>query len=342
MRFSRKNHVKAASGLAAGATACPELAEKAVEQALVRLGTDRAATLILLLSNEFDADIATTLRRAARVAGTLQISGLKAHGVFTEQGWEIDRPAVAVIAFGENTNPAPSHQYAHQVKFLTQRAFPEEGRLLFPQSGIQMNTGSAWHSGRLAQQAEIELQTRKPASILLSRGLRMLTPSCLVTQTEGLMLTSIDGQVAGDFIRRFLPPEAKPPGEFHRLRLIHDNHDPGIGIVAELPGGALLLTHALAPGMAIQLAIRQPLAAGQEMRSQLSQAKQHSTPDFALMFSTLARGPMFYGGEDDDLRAVREIYPDLPMAGAYGDAVIFSHNDRTRMDQNSVLTLLYN
>jgi hypothetical protein len=45
-------------------------------------------------------------------------------------------------------------------------------------------------------------------------------------------------------------------------------------------------------------------------------------PDFALMFSCIGRGPLFYGNDDRDLLAFRERFPGVPLLGAYGSGQI--------------------
>ena len=61
-----------------------------------------------------------------------------------------------------------------------------------------------------------------------------------------------------------------------------------------------------------------------------------TTPAFALMFSCIGRGPFFYGGEDRDLLALRERFPDLPILGVYGSGQLAP----TQQLHNAVVTAL--
>ena len=68
------------------------------------------------------------------------------------------------------------------------------------------------------------------------------------------------------------------------------NNPIALGVLAESIEHATTLTWAL----------RQPLAAEGQMHEALTDAaRRHATPAFALMFSCIGRGPLFYG--DDDL-----------------------------------------
>ncbi|MGV0951628.1 MAG: FIST C-terminal domain-containing protein, partial [Azonexus sp.] len=63
-------------------------------------------------------------------------------------------------------------------------------------------------------------------------------------------------------------------------------------------------------------------------------------PDFALMFSCLGRGPLFYGNDDRDLLAFREQFPGVPLIGAYGSGQIAPAGGKNQLFRNTVVTLL--
>ena len=89
-------------------------------------------------------------------------------------------------------------------------------------------------------------------------------------------------------------------------------------------------------------AIRQPLASEQDMRQSLAAAVDpEKMPEFAVMFSCLGRGPLFYGGDDRDLLVFREQFPGVPLIGAYGSGQIAPVGDGNRLFQNTVVTLLF-
>jgi len=63
-------------------------------------------------------------------------------------------------------------------------------------------------------------------------------------------------------------------------------------------------------------------------------------PDFALMFSCIGRGPLFYGNDDRDLIAFREQFPGTPLLGAYGNGQIAPAGGANHLFQNAAVTLL--
>ena len=83
------------------------------------------------------------------------------------------------------------------------------------------------------------------------------------------------------------------------------------------------------------------MSAEQDMRqSLLATVDLEKRPDFALMFSCLGRGPLFYGDDDRDLLAFRETFPGVPLIGVYGSGQIAPAGNGNRLFQNSVVTLL--
>ena len=122
--------------------------------------------------------------------------------------------------------------------------------------------------------------------------------------------------------------------------MIHDaGGDPAIaGRISAFP----TLAEALEVGEQVHWAIRQPLSAEQDMREALRAAvNPEKIPDFALMFSCLGRGPLFYGNDDRDLLAFREQFPGVPLIGAYGSGQIAPVGRHNRLFQNTVVTLLF-
>ena len=117
--------------------------------------------------------------------------------------------------------------------------------------------------------------------------------------------------------------------------------EPGIAILSAGGDGSLMLADTLSDGETITWAIRQPLAAEQDMRQSLNTAVSAGIkPDFALMFSCIGRGPLFYGDDDRDLLAFRDIFPGVPLVGAYGSGQIAPASNGNRLFQNTVVTLL--
>jgi small ligand-binding sensory domain FIST len=86
---------------------------------------------------------------------------------------------------------------------------------------------------------------------------------------------------------------------------------------------SLTLAVPLNSGDRLFWALRQPAVAEHDSTDTLdSLAVALPTPDFALMFSCIGRGPYFFGSEDRDLALIGERFPGLPVIGAYGPGEI--------------------
>ena len=148
-------------------------------------------------------------------------------------------------------------------------------------------------------------------------------------------------------IRTAVAPSQPKPGLSTCRHLRNFPHfypcqEPGIAILSVNGDGSLTLADNLEDDTAITWAIRQPLAAEQQMRASLTAlAASHRQPAFALMFSCIGRGPLFYGSDDRDLLAFREAFPETPLLGAYGTSQIFPHAGKNRLYHNAALTLLF-
>ena len=84
------------------------------------------------------------------------------------------------------------------------------------------------------------------------------------------------------------------------------------------------LSGSIKPGRYIFWALRDEQYAQKVMLETLqkSRAEFDKTPKFALMFPNVGRGPEFFNGRDRDLELFREVFPDVPMIGFYGNGEI--------------------
>ncbi len=197
--------------------------------------------------------------------------------------------------------------------------------------------------GRVAENgnAELRLSSGKVA-LALANGLRPLGNPVPIDQCRGYELGRVGGHSAIDSLRRALPPELRQNPPLHQIALLRHPDEPGIAILSVNGDGSLTLADNLEDDTAITWAIRQPLAAEQQMRASLTAlAASHRQPAFALMFSCIGRGPLFYGSDDRDLLAFREAFPETPLLGAYGTSQIFPHAGKNRLYHNAALTLLF-
>ena len=334
--------MKAASGLAAAKTASPALVEEAIKRALDALSISRADQVILFLSNEFGADVASAIRIAVATAGTLRVSGMRTPGVFTEQGWEIDRPAAAAMVISCTNEAAPTEMDTPLLSFSSLGYLPHSWENGAPRAGLLSPGGLSWQAGRIAENAEDRIASRSPPRQIHSRGFKRLSKYLVVTAASGRTLSMLAGQPVCDILRRVLPPEEKSLCNLHKLRIFKNTSDRGISILSRLAESDLLLSEPIEQGSLIFFAARHPLASAQEIREQMRSAAENSAQNaFAFMFSCVGRGPIFYGDDDADLLAFKEHFPELPLLGAYGSYQITRGNQENILSQNSVLTLLY-
>ncbi|MHB8848457.1 MAG: FIST C-terminal domain-containing protein, partial [Burkholderiales bacterium] len=107
-----------------------------------------------------------------------------------------------------------------------------------------------------------------------------------------------------------------------------------IPIVAANPDDrSVTLAFHLEEGKHMFWALRQPLAAERNMRVSLDRTEQRlgSRPDFAVLASSSARGPVFYGGKDRDLLILAQLYPEMPFIGFYGNGEIACIDDSNQL-----------
>ena len=342
--------MKAATGLVTGPRPQPELAQEAVQLALANAGLERADNVILFLSREFSRHAPAAVLAAARAAGCLSVHGCTANGLFTERGWQLDQPtAAALVIAGPDTN---SPGQSPTLSFSSHSRLPFDWQEGAARAGLLDTDAVTWAHGRINDNGCAEF--RLPgldARLVRASGLRLLGETAPVEQCRGYELVRVGGQRAIDSLVRALPAELRDQPPLHRIALVRAADEPAIAILSASSDGSLMLAEALSEGDTVTWAIRQPLAAEQEMRAALNAATlaniQNATvspknrPNFALMFSCIGRGPLFYGNDDRDLLAFREAFPDTPLLGAYGAGQIAPQAGRNRLFHNTALTLLF-
>ena len=332
--------MKVASGFASAPQASRELAEQAVASALTAAGLDHANHVLLLLSREFSRHAADAVRAAARTAGCLQVSGCTASGLLTEAGWLLDQPAAAALVIGD-LSPLPMPNTMPMISFCGRPTLPVGWHDTPARAGLLETDALTWSHARLTADACAE--TLLPGSsgrTLVACGQRLLDSDLTVDACSAYELRRVAGQSAVDSLRRALPANARDPMPLHRLSVVLAAGTPPIAILAANADGSLTLASALREGQKISWAMRQPLAAEQEMHQLLSEDSA-APPAFALMFSCIGRGPLFYGNEDRDLHAFRQRFPGVPLLGAYGSGQIAPTGAGNRLYHNTAVTLLY-
>ena len=334
--------MKAATGHAAGPQPNPELAEAAVRMALERAGLTGAEHVLLLLSREFAHHPGPAILAAARTAGCLQVTGCTASGVFTEQGWLIDQPAAVALVLTGSPAKLPDDE-APILSFTGQIALPLDWRTGAPRVGLLDAEAATWSHGRMNADGRAEFRLPAPCvKLSRSNGLRRLGKAQAVDLCASYELRQIGGSSAVASLRRALPAELRERPPIHQLALLRPDDAFPITILSGNADGSLTLAEPVQNGEHLTWAIRQALVAEQQIRSDLKTAAEAGIrPDFGLMFSCIARGPLFYGGDDLDLQAFRQQFPDTPLLGAYGSGQIAPTAAGNHLFQNSAITLLF-
>lgn len=331
--------MKVASGFASAPQACRELAEQAVASALAAAGLNQANHVLLLLSREFSRHAADAVRAAARTAGCLQVSGCTASGLLTEAGWLLDQPAAVALVISDL--PLAKAAAMPTISFCGRPTLPVAWQNDHARAGLLETDALTWAHGRLSADACAEANLPGlSCQTITACGQRLLDSQRNVDACSAYELRRVAGLTAVDSLRRALPAEARDTMPLHRLSVMTNADAPPIAILAAHADGSLTLAGALAEGQKIAWAMRQPLAAEEEMRQLLSAAAV-PPPAFALMFSCISRGPLFYGNEDRDLHTFRQRFPGIPLLGAYGSGQIAPAQAGNRLYHNTAVTLLY-
>lgn len=350
--------MKVASSLVSGPHPGSELVEQAVHQALTKADLSSAGQVILLLSREFSRNPQAAILAAARTAGTTQVSGCTTQGVFTEDGWQIDQAAVAVLVFNPppdaSTSNSSHSSNSPRISFCGNSTLPFGWQDSAPRVGLLNPHGTVWHQARVASDGHVEFQLPGlQCQPVLSTGLRSLGQPLAIEVVQGYELRRIGNQSAADCLIRKLPAELREHPPWHHISLLRNADTPAIAILSANADGSLTLAAELKEGEMVQCAIRQALFAEQEIHQALNAIPQgyflrgavHNQKrpnfDFAMMFSCIGRGPLFYGDNDRDLMAFQEQFPNTPLIGGYGSGQIAFSAGSNHLFNNAAVTLLF-
>ena len=334
--------MRVASAIAAGSKPLPELAGAAVQQALAKAELTQAGAVLLFLSRDFQRQPQAALLAAARAAGCMEIFGCSASGLITEQGWLLDQSGAAALVI-ESLPPSNKLPASHQLSFSSHSTLPFDWQAGPARAGLLDNEAAVWAHGRQISNGNAEiLLPGLNSHLAISTGLHLISEPLCVDASQSYDVRSLGGMSAVDSLRRKLPGERRQALSLHNIVAVRQFGEPGIAILAANDDGSLTLAEPFAPGDMLTWAIRQPLAAEQDMAETLSvTVNDQKAPDFAVMFSCIGRGPLFYGNDDRDLLAFRAKLPNTPLIGAYGSGQIAPCAGRNRLFQNSVMTLLF-
>ena len=358
---------QAASGLSYGPRDRARHPERAVQRALERAGLDRANAVLLFLTPDYAADPAPALRAAARTANCLQVFGCTAPGLITEDEWLLDSPsAVALVLGGGYQLRMPSQPGADELVLSLTTSNGLSAEWLdapAPRIGIVASdvyghgNFAVWNGARTvgAQHAHAVVNGAQAAAGL-ARGVRALTAPLAVADVNGYELRRLGNYPAFSVLVQSLPPRLRDAGAIPLHMLMY-------GVVFGEPTNAIregrfrldpivaansrehsvTLSESLRPGDRLFWAIRDKLAAERDMIAAAERARSAlgREPAFALMFSSVMRGPSFYGNRDRDLETLRREFPGMPIAGCYGNGEIAPLGAGSHLHQHSSVFALF-
>ncbi len=353
-----------ATALLSADKADPELAADVVRMALERAGVGIAHSVLLFLSTDFAHMAHAAVVAASRTANCLQVTGCTAPGVFTEEDWVLDRPAVCAMVFGGDCGLA-AHPAA-DAPLLTLAA-PNAVAGGWLQKGGQRygllstdnsahGAGRIWCHGKMAIEGRGETAIHGAHSAIgVSRGMRILGEPRPATGNGRDVLKTGEHPALNTLLRE-LPPEMREMEKlpFHLLaagivsgsaeHAVEEGRYTLVPIIsASHDERSVTLAMPLEPGARIFWAMRQGLAAEEDMCRLVDAlaVQLGAAADFGLLFSCLGRGPYFFDGVDRDLEVVKSRFPGMPLIGAYGGGQIAPLCDGNRQIHNAAVLALF-
>lgn len=366
MRISPENHlnrrVKVGTGLAIGSEATADLAAQAVKQAMEAAGIEIASSVLLFLTAEFARAPIPALHAAAKTASCMQIMGCSAPGIYTEQDWVIDAPAAAAMVFGDGLGlqPPDIHDARQLLLALTAPNAIDTTWLATPAlrfggvSGDATGQGpfSVWQHGRGTAGGHCEARLQGARGVVAAaHGLRLLTKPMQITKIKGYDLQSLAGEPALKTLQRSCG-NANEQVPLHRLMVViaenaaaieEGNYHLATVVASDEADGSVTVAKPLVHGQVLCWALRETEAAIADLQQTVDhlQTELAATPDFALLFSCLGRGPYFYGNVDRDLLLLKQKFPAMPLIGFYGNGEIAPRRGASELLQYSAVLALF-
>lgn len=341
LSFQRQKHLKAASALLSSRRPSPALAEAAVRQAMQQAGLARVGAVFIFMSHDMAGCLPDALRAAARTAGCLQVHGSTASGVFSQSGWSLEQSTVAALVIESIGTAADQNEI--YLSLSAGSTLPPDWSTGKKRYGMLDHEASVWTNSRLAELSHSQVSMNGFACHpTVSTGLQAISDTFTIDTANGHLMQRINGRPAIESLLRALPAEYRQRPPLHRIYAVRQDNSPGLAVLSINDDGSLTLGACLQQEERLHWCIRQTLTTERAIQTAMAAARHTlPNPDFALMFSCIGRGPLFYGEDDLDLFAVRDHFPDLPLIGAYGKGQIAALGDANLLYQNTATTLFF-
>ncbi len=349
-----------ATGLAIGSQPRPEVAQRAVAEAMHKAELQVANSVLLFLTSEFARDPLPAIRAAGKAASCVQVVGCSAPGIFTDQDWVLDAPAAAAMVFGNDISLAPAHApqpddlllalTAPNAINITWLAAP--GARFGGVSGDATGQGpfSVWHSSKASTAGHCEFILHgTTGAVGTAHGVQALTTAQPATASNGHDLIFLGGKPALETLQQACPEDPLP---LHRLmagiantqeEIQHGQYRLTALVGANESERSVTLARKVEPGQLVFWALRETGAAQQDLDETATTlaGRLKAAPEFGLLFSCLGRGPYFYSGVDRDLELLQQKFPSMPLIGLYGNGEIAPINGVNELLQYSAVLGLF-
>lgn len=355
--------VKAATVLLQSHQATLALAEQAIQTTLKKAKVSQANAVLLIVSTHFSAILQETILAVAHHAQTTQVLGCTANGFFTEEDWVLDCPAVAVMVLAGDVQMHLADQTNNAEIFTIaapnaiNAAWLNNGKMRYGGvSGDATGQGKyvVWQNakGEMTGRAECYFSGVRCIS-QPSHGLTLLSAPTTVQETSGFDLMAVQNQHALTHLNKawqnFSPTDVHLP--LHRLMLLYANNatDFAQGNFAQASlvslnesKNSITLSHPLKPKQHMVWAVRETQNAQADLAIITQQLLKAAVqpPAFALMFSTIGRGP-FEDGIDHDLKTVTRLLKKTPLLGFYGNGAIAHIGNENQLLPYSVVLNIF-
>ena len=356
MRQQENIQTDVATGASYGAIANKEHAKIAVQNAIKKMQPNTISSVLLFLSYGYAHKPQEAITEAAKAAGTPQIFGCCAMSLLSEEEWLLDVEGAVAMVFPNHLSLQPLQVMANlniepnlALNFTTPNAatiavnsskIPQIGSIATDEYGH--GPFSVWQSGRIVER-EFSHNAFNPelkGITKIADGIRQLSPVMRVTKAKNHRLMEINDTNALGQLLSSLPDNIQSIGleqpynllcalsENEQLDSIKQGHFKLQHIVAnDEDHGHLHLSGSVKENHHMFWAIRDENAAEETILKKLSESKDEleklgKSAEFCLMFPNISRGPAFYNGRDRDLELYRQVFPNVPMIGFYGNGEI--------------------
>jgi small ligand-binding sensory domain FIST len=176
------------------------------------------------------------------------------------------------------------------------------------------------------------------AAIEVTQACQPVGAARRVTRAEGGRILEIDGRRALDVVIELLGPLLRDNLEtagrflFFGLPVLPEQTEFGRGefvvrplIGIDMAAGALILAQPVLQGQKIQVLLREPDGARQDLKNMLDAQlahHRHRPPRAGFYFNCCARGTSLYRIPEIDLHYIKYVFGDLPLIGFFGNAEI--------------------